>query len=204
MNLYSLIKVLHILVVTAVIAGVIGRALIRARLVRLDDIYIVREFVLLEGRFDQWLVVYGSITTLLTGLLLTWLGHWPLLNAGVPTWTLIGAVLFLSTIPLVIWVYLPRGKIFSLVFQEALAKKRVTVELRTAFSDRVIRASYLYEYIMLPIVLTLMVIKPFLSLDRLSYFICSAFGMVLLSQRSILQERAADMVIARNVSPTNR
>jgi uncharacterized membrane protein len=107
MNLYSLIKVLHILAVTAVIAGVVGRALIRARLVRLDDIHIVREFVVLEGYFDQWLVVYGSITTLLTGLLLTWLGRWPLLNEDTPTWTLVGAVLFLATIPLVIWVYIP-------------------------------------------------------------------------------------------------
>ena len=48
MNFYSLIKVLHILAVTAVIAGVVGRALIRARLVRLDDIHFVREFVVAE------------------------------------------------------------------------------------------------------------------------------------------------------------
>lgn len=161
MNLYSLVKVLHLLAVTAVITGVVGRALIRARLVRLDDIHIVREFVDLEGHFDQWLVVRGSMVTLLTGLLLTWLGHWPLINAGGPSWTLVGAVLFLTTIPLVIWVYLPRGKVFRTAFQEALAQKRVTVELRAAFSDQVIRASYLYEYIMFSVVLTLMVIKPF-------------------------------------------
>ena len=161
MNIYNVIKVLHILAVTAVIGGVVGRALIRARLVRLDDIHIVREFVVLEGLFDQWLVVYGSITTLLTGLLLTWLGHWPLVNAGVPTWTLVGALLFLATIPLVIWVYLPRGKVFGEVFATALAQKRVTVELRAAFSDQVIRASYLYEYLMFPVVLALMVLKPF-------------------------------------------
>ena len=161
MNLYSLVKVLHILSVTAVIAGVVGRALIRARLVRLDDIHIVREFVGLEGHFDQWLVIYGFNATLLTGLLLTWLGHWPLVNAGVPTWTLVGAVLFLSTIPLVIWVYVPRGKVFSKAFAEALAQKRVTVELRAAFSDQAIRASWLYEYLIFLVVLALMVLKPF-------------------------------------------
>ncbi len=161
MTLYGLVKVLHLLAVTAVIAGVVGRALIRARLVRLDDIHLVREFVGLEGHFDQWLVIYGFNATGLSGLLLTWLGHWPLLNAGVPTWTLVGAVLFLSTIPLVIWVYVPRGKVFGKVFQEALAQKRVTVELREAFSNQVIRASWLYEYIMFPVVLTLMVLKPF-------------------------------------------
>ena len=161
MNLYGLVKVLHILAVTAVIAGTVGRAMIRARVLRLDDIHIVSEFVDLEGLFDEWLVVRGSIVTLLTGLLLTWLGHWPLVQAGVPTWTLVGTVLFLATIPLAIWVYIPRGKVFGKVFQDALAQKRVTVELRAAFSDQVIRASYLYEYIMLPVVLGLMVIKPF-------------------------------------------
>lgn len=161
MNLYGLVKVLHILAVTAFISGVVGRALIRARLLRLDDIHIVSEFIQLEGHFDEWLVVRGSIATGLSGLLLTWLGHWPLVQAGVPTWTLVGAMLFLATIPLVIWVYIPRGKVFSMVFAEALAQKRVTVELRAALSDQVIRTSYLYEYLMLPVVLTLMVIKPF-------------------------------------------
>jgi uncharacterized membrane protein len=161
MNLYGLVKVLHILAVSAFISGVLGRALIRVRSLRLDDIHIVGELVDLEGHFDQWLVVHGSTATLLTGLLLTWLGHWPLVNAGLPIWTLVGAVLFLATVPLVIWVYIPRGKAFNKVFQDALAQKRATGELRAAFSDQVIRASYLYEYLMLPIVLTLMEVKPF-------------------------------------------
>ncbi len=103
----------------------------------------------------------GSIATLITGILLTWLGHWPLVNAGLPTWMLVGTVLFLVTIPLVIWVYIPRGKVFGKVFQAALAQKRFTVELRAVLADQVIRASYLYEYIMVVVVITLMVMKPF-------------------------------------------
>ena len=71
----------------------------------------------------------------------------------VPTWTLVGAALFLAIIP--------RGKVFGEVLQQALAQKRVIVELRAAFSDRVIRACWLYEYLILLVVLTLMVIKPF-------------------------------------------
>ncbi len=122
MDLYGLVKVLHLFAVAAMIAGIIGRAFLRARLVRIDDIQTAREFIEVEGRFDNWLVIRGSIVTLITGLLLTWLGHWPLLNAGVPTWTLVGAVLFLATIPLVIWVYIPRGKVFGKVFAEALTQ----------------------------------------------------------------------------------
>lgn len=161
MNLYGFVKVLHILAVAALIAGIVGRAFLRARLVRIDDIHTACEFIEVEGHFDEWLVVRGSIATLITGILLTWLGHWPLVNAGLPTWMLVGTVLFLVTIPLVIWVYIPRGKVFGKVFQAALAQKRFTVELRAVLADQVIRASYLYEYIMVVVVITLMVMKPF-------------------------------------------
>ena len=78
-----------------------------------------------------------------------------------PTWTLVGAVFFLAIMPIIIWVFSPRGKIFGEVFQKTLAQERVTAELRAAFSDRVIRACWLYEYLMLLVVLALMVIKPF-------------------------------------------
>lgn len=120
-----------------------------------------KEHEKVEGQFDEWLVVRGSIATLITGILLTWLGNWPPVNAGFPTWTLVGAVLFLATIPLVIWVYIPRGKIFGKVFQAALTQKRVTAELRAVLSDHVIRISYLYEYMMVAVVIALMVMKPF-------------------------------------------
>jgi uncharacterized membrane protein len=161
MALYGLIKALHVLAIAAVIAGIVGRGLIRTRLIRIDDIRVAGELVSIEGQFDEWLVARGSMATLVTGLLLTWLGHWPLVNAGGPTWTLVGSVLFLATIPLVIWVYLPRGKVFGTAYQAALAQKRVTAELRAALSDEVIRLCYLYEYLMFPSVVALMVLKPF-------------------------------------------
>jgi hypothetical protein len=129
MTLYGIVKVLHILAMAALIAGMSGRALLRARLVRGDDIRLMGELIHIEGQFDEWLVV----------------------RAG----------LFLATIPLVIWVYVPRGKRFGAAFQAALAQQRVTVELRAALTDRAIRLSYLYEYLMVAAVTTLMVTKPF-------------------------------------------
>ena len=139
----------------------IGRGLIRARLVRIDDIRIAGELISVEGQFDEWLVARGSMATLLTGLLLTWLGNWPLMNTGIPSWTLVSAVLFLATIPLVIWVYVPRGKVFGAAFQAALSQKRVTAELRAAMSDKVVGLCHLYEYLAIPVVTALMVLKPF-------------------------------------------
>jgi hypothetical protein len=40
--LYTLIKVLHIFAVMAVVAGVVGRALIRARVIRIDEITVLQ------------------------------------------------------------------------------------------------------------------------------------------------------------------
>jgi uncharacterized membrane protein len=159
--LYGLIKVLHVLAIAAVIGGIVGRGLIRTRLVHLNDIQVAGELINVEGQFDEWLVARGSMATLVTGALLTWLGRWPLINDGAPTWTLVGALLFLATIPLVIWVYLPRGKAFGAIFRAALAQKHVTSELRAALRDDVIRLCYLYEYLMFPSVIALMVLKPF-------------------------------------------
>ncbi len=60
MNLYGFVKVLHILAVAALIAGIVGRAFLRARLVRIDDIHTACEFIEVEGHFDEWLVVRGQ------------------------------------------------------------------------------------------------------------------------------------------------
>jgi hypothetical protein len=114
-----------------------------------------------EGQFDEWLVVRGSIATLLTGLLLTWLGRWGLVNAGSPAWAPVGAALFLAMTPLVIWVYVPRGRAFGPAFQTAAARSSARPPSCAALSDAANRLCPLYEYAMLPVVIALMAMKLF-------------------------------------------
>lgn len=83
--LYGLIKVLRVLAAAAIIAGIVGRGLLRARLVHVEDLRVAGELIAVEGQFDRWLVIQGSNLTLVTGVLLTVLGHWPLLHNGLPT-----------------------------------------------------------------------------------------------------------------------
>jgi hypothetical protein len=53
------------------------------------------------------------------------------------------------------------GRVFDAALQAALAQKRVTAELRAAMADGVVGLCYVYQYVMFPLVIALMVMKPF-------------------------------------------
>jgi hypothetical protein len=160
MEPYAVFKLVHIVCVLCLVGGMLGRGVVRTRIGQVGEIDLYQELVHLEGIFDR-LVIAGSSLTLLSGILLALLGHWPLLVHGHPTWTLLSLLLFLSLFIPIFAIFVPRGKRFGRVFQEALATKRITQELRTAFSDRTVQVAYLYEVVVIGLLLVLMVLKPF-------------------------------------------
>lgn len=161
MSWYLLLKLAHVLCVIAFLAGLIGRGLVRPRLPQITSLDVLQEALLLVGRFDELLVIRGSQLTLLTGLLLGWAGHWPYLTAHHPTWIFVSLVLFLSLLPLVFLVFIPRGKAFGKVLQVAVEERRITPALRATLADPVVRAATIYETVTTAVVLGLMVLKPF-------------------------------------------
>ena len=161
MSWYLVLKLAHVLSVIALLAGLIGRWIVRARLPGAPNIQVVQVLMALVGRFDEALVIRGSQLTLVTGLLAWWGGGWPLVTAGHPSWVLVAALLFLSQTPLIIWIFLPRGRLFATVFQEAIAEQEYTGALRAALADPVVRAATIYEFVANGIILFLMVVKPF-------------------------------------------
>ena len=70
-------------------------------------------------------------------------------------------MLFLSVLPLVPLVFLPRGRVFEAALEEAEAAGVVTDRLRAAWSDPVVRGAHIYELTAVTIVLVLMLSKPF-------------------------------------------
>ncbi len=84
----------------------------------------------------------------------------PLQGAGV-NWLLVALVLYLSIMPLVPLVFLPRGKVFAAALADAETKGEVTPGLRAAWADPVVRAAHLYELGAVTVVLVLMLAKPF-------------------------------------------
>jgi hypothetical protein len=161
MSWYLLLKLAHILCVIAMLSGLIGRGLVRLRIPQITSIQVLQEIMVLVGRFDDLLVIRGFQLTLVTGLLLGWVGGWPYIVASHPTWIFFSLLLFLSLFPLVFFIFIPRGKAFGKVFQVALAEQRITPELRAALSDPAVRAATIYETVAVGIILGLMVLKPF-------------------------------------------
>lgn len=158
---YMLLKLAHILCVVALLSGLIGRGLLRLRIPHITSIQVLQEIMALVGRFDELLVVRGSQLTLVTGLLLGWIGEWPYIVAHRPTWIFLSLLLFLSQLPFVFLIFIPRGKQFGKVFQVALAEERITPELRAALADPAVRVATIYETITTGIIICLMILKPF-------------------------------------------
>ena len=58
-------------------------------------------------------------------------------------------------------VFLPHGKIFESALEDAKQRGEVTPELRTALRDPAVRNARATELVVVALILTLMVTKPF-------------------------------------------
>ena len=76
-------------------------------------------------------------------------------------WLLTAIALFLTLIPIIVFIFVPRGRIFDRVLEKALAQGRVTSELSAVFADRLVRIAHVYELAIIAIIIILMVTKPF-------------------------------------------
>ena len=64
-------------------------------------------------------------------------------------------------IPIIIFVFMPRGKVFGKALEDATTRGTVTADLTAAFHDRVVSIAHGYELAVTAIVIVLMVMKPF-------------------------------------------
>jgi hypothetical protein len=101
---------------------------------------------------------------LVFGLFTAWAQGWPILGflqGGSTNWLLVSIVLYVSMIPLIALVFLPRGKTFEAALNEATAQGQLTAALSNAFQDRAVANAHTYELIATALVIVLMVTKPF-------------------------------------------
>jgi len=100
----------------------------------------------------------------LLGLITALIEHRPLLGplqGGPVDWLFVALLLYLSILPLVPLVFLPRGRIFEIALRDAEVRGEVTRALRRAFRDPVVRAAHVYELGAVTVILGLMFAKPF-------------------------------------------
>lgn len=76
-------------------------------------------------------------------------------------WPFVSLLLFVSVLPLVRLVFLPRGRVFDAAFKDAVDRGELTGDLARAWRDPVVRAAQVYELGAVTVVFVLMVTKPF-------------------------------------------
>ena len=162
-TLPGLLAVLHALAGIGFIVGLFGRWMVLAAAERAGTPAQMRLLARTAAPFET-LVIVGSMVVFLLGVLTAYAKGLPLLGplVGDPVnWLFVSLVLFLSILPLVPLVFLPRGKVFEAALEEAETSGVVTERLRAAWSDPVVRAAHVYELLAVTVVLVLMLTKPF-------------------------------------------
>jgi uncharacterized membrane protein len=150
-------KFLHVATAVLFISGLFGRTLTMWQASRSSDVQTLKMLVELAGMFERWMVIPGSLAVLGFGLVTAWLQGW----AGSSAWLLVSTLLYLSLIPVIIVVFVPRGKVFERALAQAVAQGSITRDLRSAFHDRVVHLAHGYELAVTAVIMVLMVMKPF-------------------------------------------
>ncbi len=159
-----ILKLIHVLTAFWFISGILGRGIALSRAKKASEVKTVDALMQTVDLFDKRMVIPGSFAVLVAGIVAALASNWPMLGfleGGKVNWLFVSILLFVSNIPLIIFVYNPRGKIFGEALQDALAKGQVTAELSAAFRDRVVAVAHGYELVSIAVIVVLMVTKPF-------------------------------------------
>jgi hypothetical protein len=108
--------------------------------------------------FDKRMVIPGSMAVLLFGLVAAFTGDVSFSENG---WLLLALVLYLSLIPIVPLVFVPKGRVFDAALEDAASKGEPTPALREAMADRAVLGARWYERIVVAVIIVLMITKPF-------------------------------------------
>jgi hypothetical protein len=159
----GLLALAHALAGIAFVGGLIGRWLILGLAARASDLASMRTLAAAAAPFER-LVVVGSTVVLVLGVATAVAQGRPFLGpiqGGHVDWLFTAVLVFVSILPLVPLVFLPRGRVFAAAMAAAEAQGEVTPALRAAWADPVVRTAHGYELGAVTVVLVLMLAKPF-------------------------------------------
>jgi hypothetical protein len=163
MDLAPVIVLVHALTGIIFIVGLAGRWIVLGMSERATDLPAMRTLTTAAQPFERIVIVSSSLV-LLFGVVAALLQGRNLLGpfgGGTVDWLFVSLVLYVSNVPLVPLVFLPRGKVFAAAFEHAEAEGRVTQGLSAAWADPVVRGAHVYELVTATIVLILMLTQPF-------------------------------------------
>jgi hypothetical protein len=157
-------KLFHILSAMLLVGGILGRNLTFAAARRAAELPVAAGLLDLSERFEKLMVRPGSELVFLLGLTTAWLERQPLLSVfsgARPAWVLISLLVYLVTVPLVVFILVPRSRRRRLALDDALSRDIMTSALRAALDDRSVRVTRNVEVALILVVIALMVLKPF-------------------------------------------
>ncbi len=165
MNLYVLMKLLHVLAAFWFISGVIGRDFAFWQAGKATNVQAVHALLQVSEFFERYAVIPLGSVILVFGLIVTWMQRWPLfgfLQGSTSNWLLVSFILFvggsLAIIPLRL---MARRKQRTRAIEEALVQGTITPELTAALNDKVVVRFRAVELVILVVIIILMVTKPF-------------------------------------------
>lgn len=156
----TLLTLLHVFTAFWLVAGLVARNVTLAKAARSRDISTVKELLDLSGTFEKAMVIPGSQAVLVVGVVLVFVAGYRFAGAG-SNWILVSLILFATIVVLVPTVFLPKGKRFEELVNDASGRGEVTPELTAAFGDRAVRMAHAWEMVALAAIIALMVTKPF-------------------------------------------
>lgn len=106
------------------------------------------------------MVLPGSMVVFLIGIGLVLVGNYRFMGPGY-NWVLASIVIYFLILALVPTVFLPKGKRFDGLLEDASSQDRITPELTAALRDPVVRVAHWVEFGGVLVVIALMVTKPF-------------------------------------------
>ena len=164
MNWYAVVKFLHIVSVVVSVGGLFARQLVRQQAKKMNDIQSFATFSQAAGKIEKVMVIPGMAAILVFGVILGLIGHFPILGflqGAQQNWLLVSNILLIGIQVIIPTVFIPRGKIFDPILQDALTKGEITPELRAAMNDNAVKLAHIFEAVALIIITALMVFKPF-------------------------------------------
>jgi hypothetical protein len=157
------IVALHALTGAIFLGALVGRWIVLGLAQRAESLATMRTLTAAARPFER-IVIVTSAVVLVLGVAAAiaqgrpFLG--PLQGANVD-WLFVSLLIYLSVLPLVRLVFLPRGRVFDAAMEDAVARGEVTGEVARAWRDPLVRAAHLYELGAVTVVFLLMVTKPF-------------------------------------------
>jgi uncharacterized membrane protein len=160
---YLLVRFLHIGSAILLVGGIMARQLARSRTKRAAHPAALVAMFQAADPIERYMVMPGSFGVIVFGVawaLLTGAPLFGFLQGASRNWLLVSNVLVLLIALLVPLVFIPRGKVFDRLLQEAVEQGRITPALRASLDDPVVGLSHGFELAAVLLVFVLMVFKP--------------------------------------------